>query len=248
MITKKNTILYFMALFLLFALVNGYAQNGLLTPNEVQTHRSSGWGSPWKMTRGDFNGDGNTDLIAYYIGAGNGIYANVFLSDGAGKLIKQSYLTLESTSYHSPWNMMFGDVNGDGSDDAIAYHIGGTAGVHTKVYLNDGTGQFIPGTYQAHRTSGWGSPWSMQKGDFNGDGNTDLIAYFIGAGIGIYANVFLSDGAGNFIKQPYLTLESTSYHSPWNMMFGDVNGDGSDDAIAYHIGGTAGVHTKSFFE
>jgi hypothetical protein len=100
------------------------------------------------------------------------------------------YHTLSSTGYGPNWSLAPVEVNGDGKTDMVAYHIGSGAGVHFRTFLSSGDGTYTAGTHSAPFTSGYGYGWSMTPMDVNGDGRTDLVAYYIGVNGGIRIQAF----------------------------------------------------------
>jgi hypothetical protein len=69
------------------------------------------------------------------------------------------------------------------------------------------------------------TPGRIQPGDFNDDGNTDLVTLNIDSTL----SVLLGDGKGGF-GAPLQTPAIISQGSPFNVVVADFNGDGRDDA------------------
>ena len=112
---------------------------------------------------GDFNGDGNIDILeTYWVGAG------VLLGNANGTF--QPAMTSSFSSGSSPpWNVnVIGDFNGDGKLD-FAYQ--GYYGANVGIVFGNGNGTFqYAGATVV--TSGYGG--NLITGDFNRDGRPDL--------------------------------------------------------------------------
>ncbi len=182
---------------------------------------TSSYGSYWYMVPADVNGDGRTDMLAYFIGANAGIYLRAFLSQGDGTFQAQAQQTMATSMYDNQWCMVPADLNGDGRTDMLAYSIGGNwpmggQGIALSAFLSRGNGEFEPTGLQVAATTGYiGDYWHMVPADVNGDGRTDMLAYYIGANAGIYLRAFLSQGDGTLQAQAQQTMATSSYGSYW---------------------------------
>jgi hypothetical protein len=124
---------------------------------------------------------------------------------------------------HGPGSIAIADVNHDDKLDLIvANTIDGTL----DVLLGDGKGHFIPSA---------GSPFACGKGpndiatgDFNGDGNLDLV---IANTETPYLTVLLGDGKGGFAPSPHSPFDTHSYPHVHGVAVGDFNGDGKLDVV-----------------
>ncbi len=173
----------------------------------------------------DFNGDGNADLaitenntLVVLLGEGNGNFNAVSASSATGD---------------DPMSIVTGDFNGDGKPDlaiANAYFNTGEPGSVT-ILLGKGDGTFAPSTTLA---TGY-QTYSVAVGDFNGDGNADLVAVNTsgdvanvpnGIGIGT-ASILLGNGDGTFTTAPSPAVGE----NPLIAAVGDFNGDGLADFV-----------------
>jgi hypothetical protein len=161
-----------------------------------------------QLITGDFNGDGNLDLAAYY-SWGNDAATEILLNNGRGRFTAGNGFGDIGT---------FADLRGNGVLDAVASGIGYGEGF-AYIELGNGKGGFTQG--EQLNVDG-GAPAAI--GDFNGDGKLDLA---IPAANGGLVTVFLGNGDGTFPENgvTYSTKGSGS------LVAADVNGDGKLDLI-----------------
>lgn len=166
---------------------------------------------------GDFNGDGNPDLVSgpyIYLGNGDGTF------QGAPVLLPNS----------NPISAMSADVNGDGKPDIVAIAMEpawcSEATYGLNVLLGDGKGEFaLAETYDLSGLAG--QPSAITSADLNGDGKPDLVISLSGTTWGIAA--LLSNGDGSF-GEPIVTSVGNSESSQTPVMaLADFNGDHKSD-------------------
>ncbi len=122
-----------------------------------------------------------------------------------------------SSAKNSTYSMVFGDVDGDGSEDLIT----GNLGQKNILYLNDGNGGFLDGT---EISTDEDHSYALILGDVDGDGDLDLIA----GNYGESNKLYLNNGSGVF--GDVIELGSVNYDT-YSVVLGDVDADGDLDLI-----------------
>ncbi len=175
----------------------------------------NGWQNMRIITAGDFNGDGNADLVAtnaktgelwLYPGTSKGTFS-------ARKSIGKGFTTIRDI-------MSPGDFNGDGRTDLV--------GVHKKtkkliMWPGNGKGGFLTKKEIGH---GWQNMSIASGADLNGDGRADILARNDKTG-----ELFLypGDGKGGFKTRVKIGNGWKGYEF---LSIGDLTGSGNSDIIA----------------
>lgn len=197
----------------------------------------------WRIKMMDFNGDGRTDMVAYTVDSSTVRY-QIFASGGASGFVPSSIAQLSLVGGGGKgWDITTVDVNGDGKPDLVAYFIGaenGNTGIRIQAFLGDGAGGFTASVYNQPALSGYSAGWLMTPMDVNGDGKTDMVAYYVPptrGSKGIQMETFIGDGVGNFLKGKVTSEIQSAVSGPgWTVTVADANGDGYPDMVAYFIG------------
>ena len=163
---------------------------------------------------GDFNGDGNPDLVISNVQNG----PELFLGAGNGTFQEPVPLYTEG-----PSSIAAGDFNGDGILD-LAFTNPQSESI---VLLGYGNGTFRQS--QAIAQYAGGLPIVA---DLNGDGHPDIFAPT--SGRNIFA-LYLGKGDGTFIRQTGAAISCVSFNA-CGAAVGDVNGDGKVDIFSIQIG------------
>jgi len=162
----------------------------------------------------DMDGDGDSDMVV-----GNNGQNRLYLNDGAGFFSDVSAPL--ATGGHECLAVAAGDVDNDGDPDVLV-GCGDWYGCRNRLYINDGSGNFIdrtdrlPMNHEATRDAVFG--------DLDCDG--DLDVYIANNGRDA---LYLNDGTGTFVDAsfqiPGFIGESSS------AVFGDVDRDGDLDIM-----------------
>jgi hypothetical protein len=179
-------------------------KQGLLKETE-----SSGSNDCWHSAVGDFNKDGNLDLIC---GGPTGV--DVFLGDGLGHFQGQRKMP-KGVSDLDPVDggIAAGDFNRDGQLDIAAVR---PLKNMVSIFMGDGSGKLelkqnvnLPGT----------APQSVVVGDFNNDGILDIAV--AGWNFNQTVIILLGDGSGGFFNAGSYPLHG----SAWKIQSADFNRD-----------------------
>lgn len=193
---------------------------------------------PFSMGVGDLNHDGyldvvcsNSDVNKQNPGRGT---LSVRLGQGNGNFIVPSAggtIDVLPGGFGNS-NMKLSDLNNDGNLDILVLQKNGVL-FQCK---GKGDGQFEP--YQPAGVYGTG--FSLDVADFNGDGNQDVVLGSQGREVQDPGQVllFLGDGTGNFPDRAAASI--TVGISPWQVTTADFNGDGKLD-VAVTNNGSASV-------
>ncbi|MFN0207394.1 MAG: FG-GAP repeat domain-containing protein, partial [Planctomycetota bacterium] len=167
---------------------------------------------------GDFDGDGNRDLIITirYPGA-----VVLLMGTGAGAFAPPNYL---SASLTVPMDLAVADVNGDTRPDLLM-----SEGTNLSVLLGNGPGTFAPASvYDIGNFSE-----VILVDDINSDGQPDLVASSLA-----YTNVTILLGkAFDATSGPFITSKRfVTGGFPSHAAIVDINADGKPDVVTENSG------------
>ena len=180
---------------------------------------------PRGLAVGDVDEDGHLDVVTANQAGDN---VSVLLGDGSGGL------SITGASPYpvgdAPREVTLGDFNNDHHLD-FATGDSGEPGSNNKVsvYLGDGTGAFTLGTNSPFTTGN--SPFAIDTGDFDGDGNLDIVtANRFAENSRDDMSVLMGNGNGGFAG-PLAVPASDQGGAPTAVAVGDLNNDGKPDLV-----------------
>ncbi|HKR58498.1 MAG TPA: FG-GAP-like repeat-containing protein, partial [Pyrinomonadaceae bacterium] len=169
---------------------------------------------PNSIFASDFNNDSKADVVTL-----NREGATVFLGNGNGTLnppVSYGFSAIATS-------VAVGDFNVDGKVDLAFSSIGVSGDGVVSVMLGIGDGTFSPSVNYASAPR----PYSLVKGDFNGDGKLDLATSDDQVGT---ISVLLGNGDGTF--QAFVSSATASPVQLVQLSVGDLNSDGKSDLVA----------------
>ena len=175
---------------------------------------------PAAVAAGDFNLDGQMDLVAV---DDNDLTVIVYTNTGNGGFTPSTTNTLVSGA--NPFYVAVADVNGDGWPDIITANSGNNT---LSILTNNRAGGFVLST----NLTGLSTPYFVTAADINGDQKPDLIAANYGNST---LSVFTNNGSGVFV----LASSPGTGSQPVAVAVADVNGDGRPDLISANLGGNS---------
>lgn len=202
----------------------GTPSSGVTSTSATSNLQISVGTAPGSVEIADFNGDGKLDIVVANEQSSN---VTVLLNDGKGGFVESKGSPFPAG--HNLNDIAIGDFNGDGKPDmAFANH----EQKSLTILLGDGQGGFRPAPGSPVQVLSNPHTHGVAAGDFNGDGNLDLVTESWGEN---KVSVLSGDGRGNFSspgvqfdvgKMPYQRVRAA-----------DVNGDAKADIITTNLEG-----------
>ncbi len=173
---------------------------------------------PNDIATGDFNGDGNLDVVIANTGTP---YLTILLGDGKGGFKPSPHSPFATNSYPHVHGVAVGDFNGDGKLDVVTDSWG-----HDQILLllGDGAGNLILPGKVFH--TGKRPYQRLRSADFNKDGKPDVVTTDMDINA---VSILLGDGKGGFHDAPGSPFPAGA--APWAVAIDDVNKDGNLDLV-----------------
>ncbi|OXM60338.1 trypsin-like serine protease [Amycolatopsis vastitatis] len=193
---------------------------------------ADGWeAAKARWVTGDFNGDGRTDIAAFYDYLDGGTNLFLWYANASGGFDSQG---IKWSGAFRPLNAKFtaGDFDGDGRTDIAAAYDNGNADMSMLTWHATATGFDAPVTRWRTGPGNWNlAQSSWRGGDFNGDGRADLAAFYD----------YLDNSTNLFLFYGNASGGLDSQGVKWNggipsgkaqFLSGDFDGDGRTDLAA----------------
>ncbi|GAA4012639.1 FG-GAP-like repeat-containing protein [Streptomyces marokkonensis] len=204
------------------------------------------------VVRHDYNGDGRSDLAAWYdYGDGHdSLQTLTAAADGTLEQPFQSYASAVGSWYAENMQFSTGDYNGDGRGDMAALYGYSDGSVRLFTALGKADGGFAaPSPSWDAEPGGWTARnMTLHSGDFDGDGRDDLAAWYDYDNGDDRLFTFTATPSGGF-NAAFPSWSNTN--NDWNsdnlkFVVGDFNGDGRDDLGGLYRHADNSVKTYSF--
>ncbi len=169
----------------------------------------------------DVNGDLHPDVLLIGNSSNNRI-AKLYTNDGLGNFKEVIDTPFERVDNGA---IAIADLNSDQHPDIVITGNKGERTFISKLYLNNGSGQFTELT---------GTPFvavflsAIAIADVNGDEHADLLITGVDERFGTSTKLYINDGSGHFTESLGTPFEDANYRS---IALSDVNGDKSPDIL-----------------
>ncbi len=187
---------------------------------------------------GDYNNDGDLDLVVCGRDADSAAVSRIYRNDGSGIFFEISARLTGLKQCSAAW----GDADNDGDLDILLTGAESDSTSFSLIYLNEGNGAFSPLPANLTGVSRGGGSWS----DFDNDGDLDVMIVgedTSGAGIAkIYANSTAVPNSAPLTPADLVTtVTKSSLDISWNL-----TADNETDTLGLtynlRVGTTAGGH------
>ena len=185
----------------------------------------------WEIAgTGDFDGDGDTDILWRYYGTGAFQGLNdIWLMNGTAFESENIFSSVPDTNWRIAGT---GDFNGDGKTDILwRYHGSGTYQGLNVIWHMNGTAFQSETVFSQIADTNWRL---VGTGDFNSDGKTDILWRYHGGGAFQGLNVVWYMNGPSILSEEVFSQVTDAY---WEIAgTGDFDGDGNLDVLWRYYG------------
>jgi len=169
----------------------------------------------------DIDGDGDNDVLITGAVNSGAAETKLYTNEGSGRFYEVMNTPFDIARDGS---IAFADIDGDGDSDVLITGISNSSGVISKLYTNDGSGNFtevmdtpFEGVYRS----------SIAFSDVDGDGDSDVLITGRRSS-SKSSKLYLNNGLGSFTEVTGTPFKAVSFSS---IAFSDVDGDGDSDVL-----------------
>jgi predicted nucleotidyltransferase len=207
---------------------NSFARISKLYTNDGMGSFSEMTGTPFEGVSGssiafaDVDGDNDQDVL---ITGQNNSFARIsklYTNDGMGSFSEMTGTPFEGVQFSS---IAFADVDGDNDQDVLIPGLNNSLARISKLYTNDGMGNFSEMT---------GTPFegvvggSIAFADVDGDNDQDVLITGQNNSAAGISKLYTNDGMGSFSEMTGTPFEGVLFSS---IAFADVDGDNDQDVL-----------------
>jgi hypothetical protein len=195
--------------------------NGTMDAGQIDVDGAGGGLSSGGVAWGDYDNDGDLDVLA---GGGRGTQElRVYKNNGNGTMDANQIDVDGANGGLTDNDVAWGDFDNDGDLDVLANGTRGT--FELRVYKNNGNGTLDTTQIDVDGPNGGMSVGSVAWGDFDNDGDIDILA--MGGGASYRFGVYKNNGNGTFNP---IEIE-LSGSSRGGVVWGDYDNDGDLDIL-----------------
>jgi predicted nucleotidyltransferase len=213
-----------------------FTNDGLGNFTEVIGHPfESVWQSAIAFS--DVNSDGAPDVLITGENNSSDNISKLYLNDGLGNFTEVLDTPFDGVTASS---IAFSDVDSDGDEDVLIIGITNLGGKISKLYLNDGSGNFtevLDTPFDSVVAS------SIAFSDVDNDGDEDvLIIGRLNSGA-LSSKLYINLGTGSFVE-----ALDTPFEGLWlgSIAFSDVDGDGDEDVLITGVNNSNNPSSKLY--
>jgi len=169
---------------------------------------------------GDYDNDGYLDVLLTGLDINSTAISKIYRNNGNNHFTEQTTISLAGVNNSS---VAWGDYNNDGYLDILLTGLSGSVPV-AKIYKNNGDNTFTEQTGISLKGVYYGS---VAWGDYNNDGNLDVLLTGYSGSVGI-SKIYLNNGDNTFTEQTGIALTGVQMSS---VAWGDYDSDGNLDIL-----------------
>ncbi len=174
--------------------------------------------------------DDDGDLDAVQVGANRSTTViTTHRNNGAGQF--SLYFGVPASNYGALSTVKFADFNNDGDVDMIA--ASRSASPKMNIFLNTGTGNFVPMTGQSFAS--FNLSVEVQVGDIDNDGDIDIIQSYQTAGIGMYTTKIYKNSLATLSTEEFEAKNIFLYPNPTKNVITIQTPETIKNSIVYNI-------------
>jgi FG-GAP-like repeat/FG-GAP repeat len=196
-----------------------------------------------RLAAGDFNGDRKSDVLLVTPRGSSGLNFVPLLSAGSAFTHGGLWYNTGTELTLDVLKLAAGDFNGDGRSDVLLVTPRGPSGLNFVSLLSSGASAFVHGGLWFNTgTELTLDVLKLATGDFNGDGNGDVLLVTPRGPSGLNFVPLLSNGGSAFVHGGLWFNTGTELSLDVKLAAGDFNADRRDDVLLVTPRGPSGLN------